>query len=66
MKILYSEWMRELDDKTINSIGIPSIVLMENASKGSADFFSSEFPVKKFKNVIVISGRRYARSRWAG
>ena len=49
--------MRELDDKTINSIGIPSIVLMENASKCCADFFSSEYPVKQFKNVIVISGK---------
>jgi NAD(P)H-hydrate repair Nnr-like enzyme with NAD(P)H-hydrate epimerase domain len=33
MKLLLSSWMRELDDVTINHIGIPSIVLMENASQ---------------------------------
>ena len=35
--------MQELDAQTINGIGIPSIVLMENASKGAADSFAAEF-----------------------
>jgi hydroxyethylthiazole kinase-like uncharacterized protein yjeF len=56
-KILYSRWMQELDAETINGIGIPSIVLMENASKGAADFFASRFPLPVYKNVLVIAGK---------
>lgn len=57
MKILYSQWMQELDTQTINGIGIPSIVLMENASKGAADFFALEFPQDRYKQVIVVAGK---------
>ncbi|UCH97354.1 MAG: NAD(P)H-hydrate dehydratase, partial [Candidatus Aminicenantes bacterium] len=57
MKILYSQWMQELDAETINGVGIPSIVLMENASKGAADFFANEFPLHRYKHVIVIAGK---------
>jgi NAD(P)H-hydrate epimerase len=49
--------MQELDAQTINGIGIPSIVLMENASRGAADFFAARFPLPTYKNVIVIAGK---------
>lgn len=48
--------MRELDSEAINKIGIPSIVLMENASRGAADILREEFPVYPYKNVLVIAG----------
>jgi len=57
MKLLYSKWMKELDSQTINNIGIPSIVLMENASRGAADFFSEKYDLKKYKNVVIIVGK---------
>jgi len=57
MKLLYAHWMQELDAETINGIGIPSIVLMENASRGAADFFAREFPLPQFKHVIVVAGK---------
>jgi len=57
MKIFTSEWMQELDSETIHSIGIPSIILMENASKGAADFFASQYPLPTFKNIIIIAGK---------
>ena len=60
MKILYSQWMQELDAETINGIGIPSIVLMENASQGAADFFAAQFPLYPrggYKHVIVFAGK---------
>jgi hydroxyethylthiazole kinase-like uncharacterized protein yjeF len=57
MKILYSQWMQELDAQAINGIGIPSIVLMENASKGAADCFAREFPPDRYKQVIVVAGK---------
>jgi NAD(P)H-hydrate epimerase len=49
--------MRDLDAETINGIGIPSIVLMENASKGSADFFAETWPLPQYKNVLVFAGK---------
>ncbi|MCK5059080.1 MAG: NAD(P)H-hydrate dehydratase [Candidatus Aminicenantes bacterium] len=57
MKLLYSSWMQELDADTISDIGIPSIVLMENASRGAARFFKEEFPPERYPNVIVVVGK---------
>ncbi len=57
MKLIYSKWMKELDSQTINNIGIPSIVLMENASRGAADFFSEEYDLKRYKNVVIVVGK---------
>ena len=58
MKLLLSSWMKELDAETIENIGIPSIVLMENASRGAAKFFAQQFPREtNFKNIIVIAGK---------
>ncbi len=57
MKLIKTELMKELDSKTIFEIGIPSIVLMENASRGSANFIKSEFPLNKYKNVLVFVGK---------
>ena len=57
MKILTADQMRELDDRAIRDYGIPSIVLMENASRGAADWFASRFPLTRFKNVVVVAGK---------
>jgi len=57
MKLIKAEFMKELDSKTIFEIGIPSIVLMENASRGSANFIKSEFSLDKYKNVLVFVGK---------
>ncbi len=56
MKVLFSQWMRELDFNAINKTGIPSIVLMENASRGSAHIIRENFPVEKFPSIIVLTG----------
>lgn len=58
MKLLLSSWMKELDGETIDNIGIPSIVLMENASRGAAKFFANQFPREKnFNHIIVMAGK---------
>lgn len=57
MNILLAQWMRELDAETINGIGIPSIVLMENASKGTAEFFAQTWPRPQFQNIVVFAGK---------
>lgn len=57
MKILYADWMQELDSRTINGIGVPSIVLMENASQGAARFFARCFPLPQYRHVIIFAGK---------
>jgi NAD(P)H-hydrate epimerase len=56
MKLATSSQMQALDQATINEIGIPGIVLMENAGKGTVDLMEQEFgPVRK-KSVIIFVG----------
>jgi NAD(P)H-hydrate epimerase len=57
MKVLLSPWMKELDSVAIHEVGIPSIVLMENASQGAAAFFARRFPQKYYKHVIAVIGK---------
>ncbi len=44
MRILTADEMREVDRRAIEDIGIPSMVLMENASIGVADAIAEELP----------------------
>ncbi|HDQ93292.1 MAG TPA: NAD(P)H-hydrate epimerase, partial [Synergistetes bacterium] len=39
--------IREADSRAISGLGIPSIVLMENAGRGVADVISARFPVAR-------------------
>jgi len=47
--------MQELDSKTINEIGIPSLVLMENAARGVANAVVRFFP--EAKKILVVAGK---------
>ena len=47
--------MQELDAQTIHGIGIPSLVLMENAARGVADAVIRFFP--QTKKVLVVAGK---------
>ena len=44
MLVLSAKEMAGLDDQTIRRIGIPGIVLMENAAQGAAAFFLRAVP----------------------
>lgn len=57
MKIPDSPGMRKLDAQAIQDIGIPSIVLMENAARGAARFLSREFPFPQYHQVLVAVGK---------
>ena len=58
MKIVTASEMRQLDEKTINSIGVSSLVLMENAGRGVAETIRDFYPLKDFKGfVLVLAGR---------
>jgi NAD(P)H-hydrate epimerase len=54
MIVLSKEEMREADYLTINKIGIPNEILMENAGKSCADFIVSKF--SNDKKILVFCG----------
>jgi len=57
MHIVNAAQMRELDHSTINTIGIPGIVLMENAGRGTADYILRTFPDTAKRKIVVLCGR---------
>ena len=48
--------MQNMDKETIESFGLPGIVLMENAGRCAVDFFISQFSVKHDKRIGIIAG----------
>ncbi len=57
MKVLTSSEMREIDRKTIEEIGIPGPVLMENAGIRITGAILKRFPRIKEENVVVVAGK---------
>jgi hydroxyethylthiazole kinase-like uncharacterized protein yjeF len=55
MKLVTAKQMQELDRATIEDIGIPSLVLMENAARGVANAVVKFFP--ETKKILVIAGK---------
>jgi ADP-dependent NAD(P)H-hydrate dehydratase / NAD(P)H-hydrate epimerase len=56
MLVLTASEMARLDQQTIEEIGIPGIVLMENAARGAADFFLRELPDLLKRRIAVVAG----------
>jgi NAD(P)H-hydrate epimerase len=57
MRVLNTEQMREADRRTIEDIGIPSIVLMENAGRQAVAAIEAAFEDLATRRVGVICGR---------
>jgi hydroxyethylthiazole kinase-like uncharacterized protein yjeF len=57
MRILSAEQMREADRRTIEDVGIPSLVLMENAGRQVVAAMESFFPDLSERNVAVVCGK---------
>jgi len=57
MKVVTPEQMREIDKRTINEIGIPGIVLMENAARKVTDEAVKMLGFPRGKLVAVIAGK---------
>jgi hydroxyethylthiazole kinase-like uncharacterized protein yjeF len=57
MRVLNTEQMREADRRTIEDIGIPSIVLMENAGRQAVAAMEAAFEDITTSRVAVICGR---------
>ena len=56
MKLATSSQMQALDQATIEEIGIPGAVLMENAGKGTVEQMEQEFGPVREKSVIIFVG----------
>lgn len=54
-KLVTAEEMKRLDSRTINEIGIPSLVLMERAALAVRDEILTAFPLNQ-ANVVVVAG----------
>ena len=57
MRVLNTEQMREADRRTIEDIGIPSIVLMENAGRQAVAAMEAAFDDLATSHVAVLCGR---------
>jgi NAD(P)H-hydrate epimerase len=57
MRILNAQQMREADRRTIEEIGIPSLVLMENAGRQVVAAMEASFDELRASRVAVLCGR---------
>lgn len=57
MKLATAEIMQRLDQRTINGIGIPGTVLMENAGRGIFQHLCSYFQDLRGRKVAIIAGK---------
>ena len=54
MRVLTAEQMAAVDRRAIDEMGIPGMVLMENAAVGVVDALADVFPLAE--NVVVLCG----------
>jgi hydroxyethylthiazole kinase-like uncharacterized protein yjeF len=57
MRVLNTDQMREADRRTIQDIGLPSIVLMENAGRQTVAAMEAAFDTLGTSRVAVLCGR---------
>src|SRR5437867_13060547 len=57
MRVLNSAQMKEADRRTIDEIGIPSLVLMENAGRQAVAAMEAMYPDLLERQVAVLCGR---------
>ncbi len=56
MQLALAAQMRELDRQTIEEIGIPGMVLMENAGRGTVDIMQEVYGPVEGKTVCIFAG----------
>ena len=57
MRVLTAGQMREADRRTIEELGVPSLVLMENAGREVASAIEQAFPDLVGRRVAILCGR---------
>ena len=56
MRLVNSFEMRKMDRLTIQDLGIPGAVLMENAARGATRIFMDHFAPSKDAHVVILCG----------
>ena len=56
MRLVYGKEMQALDRYTIEDFGIPGLILMENAGRGTAELIISRFAPEAQRGVLVVCG----------
>jgi hydroxyethylthiazole kinase-like uncharacterized protein yjeF len=56
MRILTAEQMHSVDRYATEELGIPSIVLMENAARGVAAAIDLRYPAAQYSNIAILCG----------
>lgn len=56
MYLVTAEQMRQVDRKTIEELGIPEMVLMENAGRAVVAFLQEQFGQLTQKNITIVAG----------
>ena len=66
MKLVFAKEMQSLDQQSAEQIGLPTMVLMENAGKAvaetAADFLEDCFGKKEIEESCETCGKRYDRT----
>ncbi len=57
MRLISTEEMQEIDRKTISELGVPGVVLMENAGRAATDVFCREYVGLFPGPVLVLAGK---------
>ncbi|MFC2092353.1 NAD(P)H-hydrate epimerase, partial [Bacteroidota bacterium] len=55
--VFFNQEVLDAERKIISFLGIPSIVLMENAGKNSAEYIYNNVCCENFNNVIILAGK---------
>ena len=61
LKLTTAAQMREMDRRTIEDYGVPSIVLMENAALRVVEVIAERYGPLKGKRIAVVCGQRQQR-----
>lgn len=57
MKVLTATQMQEVDRRTIDEVGIPGVVLMENAGRGVAEEIMRRFSTTTPRRALILAGK---------
>jgi NAD(P)H-hydrate epimerase len=56
-RVVSAEEMRWCDETTINTYGVPGLLLMENAGRGIVEIIKQKYSTLEYKKVLVICGK---------
>ena len=57
MRLVKASEIQEMDRMTIRELGIPGMVLMENAARGATRMFLDHFSPSRNAHVVILCGR---------